>query len=118
MIHLCLCMATIAPIGVSWSAINYHDLTVRAVGVAIVNMMGNLGSVGASFLYTIPGDPNHGNNSILLHIIAFIILTSTLVFGNSFNLTCGVLCAIISALTGLLLRRQNKYREPHLKYFY
>lgn len=54
----------LAPIGVSWSAINYHDLTVRAVGVAVVNMMGNLGSVGASFLYTIPGDPNHGNSSI------------------------------------------------------
>lgn len=61
----------IAPIGVSWSAINYHDLTVRAVGVAVVNMMGNLGSVGASYLYTIPGDPNHGNNSILFHIIAY-----------------------------------------------
>ncbi|CDS03345.1 hypothetical protein LRAMOSA00747 [Lichtheimia ramosa] len=88
-----------APIGVSWSAINYHDLTVRAVGVAVVNMMGNLGSVGASFLYTIPGDPNH-------------------VFGNTFNLSCGVLCAIISAFTGILLRRKNKHREPQLRYFY
>ncbi|KAI9320623.1 major facilitator superfamily domain-containing protein [Dichotomocladium elegans] len=55
-------IGTEGPIGISWSALNYEDLTVRAVGVALVNMMGNIGSVIASYLYTLPGDTHHGSH--------------------------------------------------------
>ncbi|KAI7849476.1 major facilitator superfamily domain-containing protein [Circinella umbellata] len=53
-------IGTQAPISLSWPTVNYHDLTIRAVGTAIISMMGNLGNVIASFLYTVPGDTNHG----------------------------------------------------------
>ncbi|KAI9275565.1 major facilitator superfamily domain-containing protein [Phascolomyces articulosus] len=43
-----------APIGMSWSTVNYPDLTVRAVAVAVVSMMGNIGNVAASYLYQVP----------------------------------------------------------------
>ncbi|KAI8149048.1 major facilitator superfamily domain-containing protein [Fennellomyces sp. T-0311] len=78
-----------APIGITWSAINYHDLTVRAVAVAVVNMMGNLGNVVASFLYTVPGDTSH-------------------VLGNGINLVIAITGALIAAGTGLMLRRRNR----------
>ncbi|KAG2227300.1 hypothetical protein INT45_004255, partial [Circinella minor] len=85
-------IGTQVPIGLSWPTINYHDLTVRAVGIAIISMMGNLGNVIASFLYTVSGDTNH-------------------VFGNAFNLIVSTITAILAVMMGLMLRRLNSCME-------
>ncbi|KAI9499502.1 major facilitator superfamily domain-containing protein [Zychaea mexicana] len=88
-----------APVGVSWSAINYPDLTVRAVAVALVNMMGNFGNVIASFIYTVPGDTNH-------------------TFGHTFNLISALGTAFFAVFIGLLLRRQNRRLEQASSFSY
>lgn len=57
------------PIGMSWAAVNYPDLTVRAVVVAFVSMAGNTGSVIASFLYTTNNDdPLHSKFPFLFSL--------------------------------------------------
>lgn len=44
------------PIGVSWAAVNYPDVTVRVLVVAFVSMAGNTGNIIASFVYTAKSD--------------------------------------------------------------
>lgn len=52
-------MSLQAPAVVGWSAINFPDLTVRAVAVAIVVMVGNIGGVIASYLYPSNSAPHY-----------------------------------------------------------
>ncbi|KAG0745899.1 hypothetical protein G6F57_004299 [Rhizopus arrhizus] len=81
---------------VSWSSINFPILEIRAVAVATVVMIGNTGGVIASYLYPLNDGPHY-------------------YFGNSFNLTCGLLGAAVSLLTSYLLYRQNcKLDSQHL----
>ncbi|KAI9319244.1 major facilitator superfamily domain-containing protein [Dichotomocladium elegans] len=65
-------MSIEAPAVLGWSAVNYEDLSVRAVAVAIVVMV---------------------------------------VLGNAFNMSCALLGATVSGLTGFLLYRENKRRD-------
>jgi hypothetical protein len=44
----------------SWSPINYPDLTVRAIGVAVVVMIGNTGSIVASYIFDSSSAPDYG----------------------------------------------------------
>lgn len=62
------------PIGVSWSAINFSEPSVRAVAVAMVTMTGNLGSVVASYLYTVPADTRHGKASTFSIFLSILII--------------------------------------------
>ncbi|KAI8139821.1 major facilitator superfamily domain-containing protein, partial [Fennellomyces sp. T-0311] len=78
-----------APAVVGWSAVNYPDLSIRAVAVALVVMIGNLGGVIASYLYPSTHAPHYR-------------------FGNGFNLICAILIGVASALTGYLLSRENR----------
>lgn len=52
--------ALIAPAVLGWSAVNFEDLSVRAVAVAIVVMVGNTGGVMASYLYPSTDAPHYG----------------------------------------------------------
>ncbi|KAI9498837.1 major facilitator superfamily domain-containing protein [Zychaea mexicana] len=80
------------PAVVGWSAVNFPDLSVRAVAVALVVMIGNSGGVIASYLYPSTNAPHY-------------------YFGNGFNLICAILTGLVSGLTGYLLSRENKRRE-------
>ncbi|KAL0075553.1 major facilitator superfamily domain-containing protein [Phycomyces blakesleeanus] len=81
-----------APAVVGWSSINFPDITTRAVAVAAVVMIGNGGSIVASFLYPLVDAPHYH-------------------FGNSFNLVVSVLGCLFSGLTGYLLYRENCRRD-------
>ncbi|CAO0791187.1 unnamed protein product [Mucor circinelloides] len=76
-----------APANIGWSPINFPNLEIRVIAVAMVVMIGNSGGVVASYLYF---DGPH------------------FYFGNAFNLCCAVLGAFFSALTSYLLYRQNR----------
>ncbi|KAI7878513.1 MFS general substrate transporter [Lichtheimia hyalospora FSU 10163] len=52
--------ALIAPAVLGWSAVNFENLSVRAVAVAIVVMIGNTGGVMASYLYPSTDAPHYG----------------------------------------------------------
>lgn len=45
---------------ISWSAVNFPVLEVRAVAVAVVVMVGNVGGVIASYLYPMNDKPQYG----------------------------------------------------------
>ncbi|OBZ90516.1 putative transporter C11D3.18C [Choanephora cucurbitarum] len=45
---------------IGWSAINYSDLTVRAIAVAFVLMVGNIGSIIAAYLFNTKDAPRYG----------------------------------------------------------
>lgn len=77
---------------VSWSAVNFPDLSVRAVAVAVVVMIGNTGGVIASYLYPSTTAPHY-------------------FLGNGINLTCAIVGAMTSVLTGILLYRENCRRD-------
>ena len=48
-----------APAVVGWSAVNYPDLSIRAVAVAMVVMIGNLGGIIASYLFPSTHAPHY-----------------------------------------------------------
>lgn len=50
----------LAAAAIGWSAINYPDLTVRAIAVAIVLMVGNIGSIIAAYLFRSTDAPRYG----------------------------------------------------------
>ncbi|KAI9483211.1 MAG: major facilitator superfamily domain-containing protein [Benjaminiella poitrasii] len=83
-----------AAAAIGWSAINYPDLTVRAVAVAFVLMIGNIGSVLAAYLFQSKDAPRY-------------------VFGLVFNLVTALVSALLSSLTGFLLYRENCRRDKH-----
>ncbi|KAI8068724.1 major facilitator superfamily domain-containing protein [Gongronella butleri] len=85
-------MGLLSPSVIGWSTVNFQDTNVRAVAVAAVVMIGNMGSVAASFLYPSVRGPHH-------------------YFGNTFNLACAVLGCVTSAFTGYMLYRANKRME-------
>ncbi|KAL9542101.1 hypothetical protein MBANPS3_008779 [Mucor bainieri] len=78
-----------APANIGWSAINFPNLEIRVIAVAVVVMIGNSGGVIASYLYPLSDSPHY-------------------YFGNAFNLCCAVVGALFSALTSYLLHRQNR----------
>lgn len=84
---------------VSWSAINFPDLPVRAVAVAVVVMIGNTGGVIASYLYPSTTGPHY-------------------FFGNGINLACAIGGAMASVLTGFLLYRENRRRDMQAQRLY
>ncbi|KAI8070524.1 major facilitator superfamily domain-containing protein [Gilbertella persicaria] len=83
-----------AAAAIGWSAINYPDLTVRAVAVAVVLMIGNLGSIIAAYLFQSKDAPRY-------------------VFAVTFNLITALVSAAISACTGFLLYRENLRRDKN-----
>ncbi|ORE07999.1 MFS general substrate transporter [Rhizopus microsporus var. microsporus] len=103
----------VVPIGIGlqasaslgWSALNYPDLTVRAVGVAAVIMIGNIGNIVASFLFKSSDAPRYAPAVL-------------------FNLVTAIVSGCLSGLTGLLLYRINRRldSEPNdkdsFRYFY
>jgi hypothetical protein len=58
----------IAAAAIGWSAINYPDLTVRAIAVAIVLMVGNIGSIIAAYLFRSTDAPRYGIHMMTLYI--------------------------------------------------
>lgn len=50
----------LAAAAIGWSAINYHDLNMRAVAVATVLMVGNVGSIIAAYLFRSQDAPRYG----------------------------------------------------------
>ncbi|KAL7321203.1 hypothetical protein PS15m_000998 [Mucor circinelloides] len=94
-----------AAAAIGWSAINYHDLNVRAVAVASVLMVGNVGSIIAAYLFRSQDAPRYA-------------------FGMIFNLITAVVSAMLSTLTGYLLYRENCRRDKdpnetnQFRYFY
>ncbi|KAI7892932.1 major facilitator superfamily domain-containing protein [Mucor mucedo] len=94
-----------AAAAIGWSAINYPDLTVRAIAVAVVLMIGNIGSIIAAYLFRSTDAPRY-------------------VFAVVFNLVTAVVSAFISTATGYLLYRENCRRDknPHetdqFRFFY
>ncbi|CAO3634434.1 unnamed protein product [Mucor fragilis] len=83
-----------AAAAIGWSAINYHDLNVRAVAVASVLMVGNVGSIVAAYLFRSQDAPRYA-------------------FGMIFNLVTALVSAMLSTLTGYLLYRENCRRDKH-----
>ncbi|KAL9542748.1 hypothetical protein MBANPS3_008457 [Mucor bainieri] len=81
-----------AAAAIGWSAINYHDLNVRAVAVASVLMVGNVGSIIAAYLFRSQDAPRYA-------------------FGMIFNLVTALVSAMLSTLTGYLLYRENCRRD-------
>lgn len=77
-----------APV-VCWSAINFPDLSTRAIAIGTVVMIGNTGGVIASYLYPTNSDPKH-------------------FFGNMFNVCVGIAGFILAAILGFCLRRINQ----------
>ncbi|CAO3649795.1 unnamed protein product [Mucor fragilis] len=78
-----------APANIGWSAINFPNLEIRVIAVAVVVMIGNSGGVVASYIYPLSDGPHY-------------------YFGNAFNLCCAVVGALSSGLTSYLLYRQNR----------
>ncbi|KAI8641695.1 major facilitator superfamily domain-containing protein [Parasitella parasitica] len=83
-----------AAAAVGWSAINYHDLNVRAVAVALVFMVGNVGSIIAAYLFRAQDAPRYA-------------------FGMLFNLGTALVSGILSILTGYFLYRENCRRDKN-----
>ncbi|KAI9252187.1 major facilitator superfamily domain-containing protein [Helicostylum pulchrum] len=83
-----------AAAAIGWSAINYPDLNVRAIAVAVVLMVGNIGSIIAAYLFRSTDAPRY-------------------VFAVVFNLVTAAVSAFISALTGYLLYRENCRRDKN-----
>lgn len=48
----------IAPANVGWSSINFPNLEIRAIAVAIVVMVGNSGGIVSSYLYPLSDGPH------------------------------------------------------------
>ncbi|KAI8092333.1 major facilitator superfamily domain-containing protein [Gilbertella persicaria] len=96
-----------APANVGWSAINFPRLEIRVIAVAVVVMIGNSGSVVASYLYPLHHAPHY-------------------YMGNTFNLCVAISGALFSALTSYLLYRQNqkleqasdKEKDTRFRYYY
>ncbi|SAM00621.1 hypothetical protein [Absidia glauca] len=85
---------------VGWSSVNFPNPTIRAVAVASVVMIGNFGSVLASFLYPTANAPHH-------------------FFGNAFCLGSATLGFITSGLTGFFLYRANRrFHNASIKYHF
>ncbi|KAF7731934.1 hypothetical protein EC973_007765 [Apophysomyces ossiformis] len=103
-----------APVVIGWSAINFPDLSIRAVAVAVVVMVGNLGGVGASFLYPLAHNPHYcklkKKKSLNVRYNKLCKIGIPPDFGNSFNLVCAILGAVTSGMTGFLLYRENRRR--------
>jgi hypothetical protein len=59
---------------VSWSAVNFNDLGVRVIGVAVVVMLGNGGSIVASYLYPLSDGPHYCMYCYLGYISLFVYL--------------------------------------------
>ncbi|CAO3633573.1 unnamed protein product [Cunninghamella blakesleeana] len=78
----------VAPV-VCWSAVNFPDLSTRALAIGTVVMIGNTGGVVASFLYPTNSDPKH-------------------FFGNMFNICVGLSGFILASTLGFCLRRINQ----------
>ncbi|KAI8888239.1 MFS general substrate transporter [Backusella circina FSU 941] len=72
---------------VSWAAVNFNDLDVRVIGVAVVVMLGNSGGIVSSYLYPLTDGPHY-------------------YFGNSFNLICCAVGAASAGLTSYFLYRE------------
>ncbi|KAI7888259.1 major facilitator superfamily domain-containing protein [Mucor mucedo] len=87
-----------APANVGWSSINFPDLEIRVIAVAIVVMVGNSGGIVSSYLYPLSDGPHY-------------------YFGNIFNLVCGVIGALWSGLTSYLLYRENKKMDRQYQEF-
>ncbi|KAK4521500.1 glycine hydroxymethyltransferase shm1 [Mucor velutinosus] len=97
-----------APANIGWSAINFPNLEIRVIAVAVVVMIGNSGGVIASYLYPVSDGPHY-------------------YFGNAFNLCCAVVGALFSGLASYLLYRQNRKldnsnekdgQEGQFRYYY
>jgi hypothetical protein len=58
----------LAAAAIGWSAINYHDLNIRAVAVATVLMVGQVGCIIAAYLFPSQDAPRYGK-FIYKHII-------------------------------------------------
>lgn len=71
-------MGIVAAPTVGWSTVNFPNPTIRAVAVASVVMIGNFGSVLASFLYPIANAPHHGKNVKIkrVKVLTFLPLNS------------------------------------------
>ncbi|KAI7869536.1 major facilitator superfamily domain-containing protein [Spinellus fusiger] len=81
-----------APAVVGWSAINFPDISTRAIAIAIVITIGNTGGVIASFLYPLIDAPHY-------------------YFGNVFNVIIAFTGCLVSGFTGYLLYRENCRRD-------
>ncbi|KAI9008783.1 major facilitator superfamily domain-containing protein [Phycomyces nitens] len=103
-----------APAVVGWSTINFPDITTRAVAVATVVMIGNGGSIVASFLYPLVDSPRYRKWIIWLTLVW--ILKNAVDFGNTFNLTVSVLGCLFSGLTGYLLYQENCRRDRMMSF--
>ncbi|CEP08234.1 hypothetical protein [Parasitella parasitica] len=85
-----------AAAAIGWSAINYHDLNIRAVAVAAVFMVGNVGSIIASYLFRAQDAPKYG---------------VYIAFGMLFNLGTAIVSGMVAILTGYFLYRENCRRD-------
>lgn len=50
----------LAAAAIGWSAINYHDLNIRAIAVATVLMVGQVGCIIAAYLFPSQDAPRYG----------------------------------------------------------
>lgn len=109
----------IAAAAIGWSAINYPDLTVRAVAVAMVLMVGNVGSIVAAYLFRSTDAPRYGTyifittRFLAIVLICLFFSQFCIVFAVVFNLVTAIVSALISTLTGYLLYRENCRRDKY-----
>ncbi|KAG0767996.1 hypothetical protein G6F57_003513 [Rhizopus arrhizus] len=81
-----------------WPALNYPELTTRAIAVATILMIGNVGSIVAAYLFRSSDAPRYG-------------------FAVLFNCVASVVSAFLSAWTGIKLYRLNKVSRSELNTF-